>query len=214
MICSEVRNYISTAKGLPFFYVVGDEDYCSALDELKQADISVIRMSDFCIKDDKFPSVDELIDFFRTSDVDYRNNKFVVVGLGEYLALRGSAIAEKELGRLKNTTLGNARAILLLRGVSTQAGKIIRDDNKMIDQQRAYISGNLLTNISITNIPHDIGLVDKTGIKALLRNLEDGASGRINVCTSLLLDHSLFAFSTLSDAYSVIKLLVKNGSVC
>ncbi len=112
MICSEVQNYITTAKGLPFFYVVGDEDYRSSLEELMQADISVIRMSDFCSKDDKFPSVDELIDFFRTSDVDYRNNKYVVIGLGEYLALRGSAIAEKELGRLKNTTLGNARVIL------------------------------------------------------------------------------------------------------
>ena len=140
MLCREVQNYISTAKGLPFFYVVGDEDYSSVLEELKQVDISIVRMSDFCFKDDKFPSVDELVDYFRTSDVDYRNNKFVVVGLGEYLALRGPAIAEKELRRLKNTTLGNARAILLLRGVPIQATKIIRDDNKIVDQQRAYIS--------------------------------------------------------------------------
>ena len=119
MLCREVQNYISTAKGLPFFYVVGDEDYSSVLEELKQVDISIVRMSDFCFKDDKFPSVDELVDYFRTSDVDYRNNKFVVVGLGEYLALRGPAIAEKELRRLKNTTLGNARAILLLRVSAT-----------------------------------------------------------------------------------------------
>ena len=27
MLCSAVKNYISTAKGLPFFYVVGDNDY-------------------------------------------------------------------------------------------------------------------------------------------------------------------------------------------
>lgn len=79
MLCPEVQNYISVAKGLPFFYVVGDENYCSVLDELKQADVSVVRMSDFCFKDDKFPSVDELVDYFRTSDVDYRDNKFVVV---------------------------------------------------------------------------------------------------------------------------------------
>lgn len=115
MLCPEVQNYISVVKGLPFFYVVGDENYCSVLDELKQADVSVVRMSDFCFKDDKFPSVDELVDFFRTSDVDYRDNKFVVVGLGEYLALRGPVFVDRELRRLKNTTLGNARAILLLR---------------------------------------------------------------------------------------------------
>ena len=42
MLCREVQNYISTAKGLPFFYVVGDEDYGSVLEELKQADISLV----------------------------------------------------------------------------------------------------------------------------------------------------------------------------
>ena len=29
MLCKEVQNYIATAKGLPFFYVFGDEDYYS-----------------------------------------------------------------------------------------------------------------------------------------------------------------------------------------
>lgn len=209
MLCREIQNYMSTAKGLPFFYVVGDEDYCSVLEELKQADISFVRMSDFCLKDDKFPSVDELVDYFRTSDVDYRSNKFAVVGLGEYLALRGPAITNKELCRLKNTTLGNARAILLLRGVPTQAIKIIQDDNKMIDQQRAYISANPLTNISITNMPEDVGLVTKTGVKNLLRMIEDGASGNIYASTSLVLNNALFPLSTLSGAYSVVKLLVE-----
>ncbi|MEG0942700.1 MAG: BREX-4 system phosphatase PglZ [Angelakisella sp.] len=209
MLCGEVQNYISTAKGMPFFYIVGDEDYCSVLDELKHADISVVRMSDFCFKDDKFPSVDELVDYFRTSDVDYRGNKFVVVGLGEYLALRGSAIADKELRRLKNTTLGNARAILLLRGVSTQAAKIIRDDNKMVNQKRAYISDNPLTNISITNMPADVGLVAKTGVKYLLRAMEDGTFGNIYASTSLILDNTLFPLSTLFGAYSIIKLFVE-----
>ncbi|MDO4575195.1 MAG: BREX-4 system phosphatase PglZ [Planctomycetia bacterium] len=210
MLCREVQNYISTAKGLPFFYVVGDEDYGLVLEELKQADISIVRMSDLCFKEDKFPSVDELVDFFRTSDVDYRDNKFVVVGLGEYLALRGSAIADKELHRLKNTTLGNARAILLLRGVSEQATRIIRNDNKMLDQQRAYISVNPLTNISITNIPSDVGLVAETGVKHLLRALEDGAIGNVYASTTLVLDSALFPVRTHSGAYSVVKLLVES----
>ena len=118
--------------------------------------------------------------------MDYRNNKFVVVGLGEYLALRGFAIADKELRRLKNTTLGNARAILLLRGVANQATRIILDDNKIVDQQRAYISTNPITNISITNIPEDIGLVAKNGVKYLLRALEDGAFGNLYASTSLV----------------------------
>lgn len=210
MLCSEVQNYLSTAKGLPFFYIVGDYDYLSVLAEFKQANITVVRMSDFCYKDDKFPSVDELVDYLRTSDVDYRDNKFVVIGLGEYLALRGPVIAEKELRRLKNTTLGNARAILLLRGVSAQATKIIRDDNKMIEQQRTYVSTNLFTNISITNMPDDVGLVAKTGIKYLLQTLEEGASENVFTSTSLILDNTSFPLHILAGAYSVVKWLVKD----
>ena len=34
MLCSAVENYIKTAKGLPFFYVVGDDVYCATLEEL------------------------------------------------------------------------------------------------------------------------------------------------------------------------------------
>lgn len=213
MLCREVQNYLSTAKGLPFFYVVGDEDYCSVLEELKQVDISVVRMSDFCAKDDKFPSVDELVDHFRSADVNYRDNKFVVIGLGEYLALRGPAAVDKELRRLKNTTLGNARAILLLRGVSAQASKMIQDDNKMSNQQRAYISDNPLTNISITNMPENNGVLVEKGVKHLLRELEDGAFGNVYVSTSLILDNELFPVQTHTGAHSVIRLLVEDFPV-
>ncbi len=213
MLCREVQNYIFTAKGLPFFYVVGDEDYCAVLNELKQMGISLVRMSDFCPRDDKFPSVDELVDFLRTSDVDCRDNKFVVVGLGEYLALRGSATADKELSRLKNTTLGNARAIFLLRGVSLQAGKIISNDNKMVAQQRAYISSNVMTGITVTNVVEDVGLVVQKGIKYLLQAFEDGAGGEVYVSTDLFLSNSTFPVSTLSGTYSVVKLIVKDFEV-
>ena len=55
MLCSAVKNYISTAKGLPFFYVVGDNDYGTTLEELKQAGLAVVRVSDFCSNKDWWP---------------------------------------------------------------------------------------------------------------------------------------------------------------
>lgn len=212
MLCMEVQNYMKSVKGLPFFYVVGDEDYCSVLEELKRNGVSVVRMSDFCPKDDKFPSVDELVYYFRTSDVNYKKNTFVVIGLGEYLALRGEQFAYKELLRLKTTTIGNAKAILLLRGVSTQAAKVIRNDNKMEAQQRAYMCVNPLVNISIINMPKDVGFAAKPGVKYLLRELENGVSGNVYVNTLLILDNALFALTTLLGAYSVVKYLVKDLS--
>lgn len=210
MLCEEAQNYILTAKGLPFFYVIGDKEYKSALENFKQESVSIVRMSDFCYKDDKFPSVDDLVDYFRTSDVNYRNNKFVVIGLGEYLALRGAAVAEKELLRLKNTTLGNARAILLLRGVSSLAVKIIQSDNKMLAQKRAYISSNTFSDISVTNVSEDIGLASKRGIKHLLWAFEDGDCKNVLASTSMVIDSAMFPVHTLNGAYAAVKFLVKD----
>lgn len=206
MLCKEVQNYIATAKGQPFFYVVGDKDYNQVLGELKQQGLKVVRISDFCFKDDKYPSIDELIDYFRTSDVDYRENKFVVVGLGEYLAIRGKTIADKELSRLKSTTLGNARAILLLRGVGSEARHIIESDMRMTEQQRTFISDSFFTSIAITNVPHGTGVNESNGMKAFLRKLEDGSTNMCYVSTVLALDNSLFPVKTISDSFSSIKL--------
>ncbi len=204
MLCKEARNYLETAKGLPFFYVVGDDNYCSILDDLKEAGLSEVKISSFCSHDDKFPDLDDLIDHFRISDVDYRDNKFVVTGVGEYLALRGKDFADKTLRRLKTTTLGNARVILLLRGVSEIAEKLIKDDTRLCEQQRAFISGNRFADISITNIAEDICLLPHKGIKFLLAELENGASGSITGSTQLFLDNSLFPVKVLRDAFTVI----------
>lgn len=209
MLCKEVQDYVASAKGLPFFYVVGDTDYASVLEELKQNGISVVRMSDFCFKDDKYPSIDELIDNFRTSDVDYRDNKFVVVGLGEFLAIKGSAYADKELRRLKSTTLGTARVILLLRGVANQVSRIIEEDSRMKAQKRAYVTDDAVTQIAILNTAPESGLVKDVGIKYLIRTFEDGACESVTVATSLDLSNALLHVTSLLDAYAILNATIK-----
>ena len=62
MLCIPIENYLKTPQGLPFFCSVGDDEYCLFLENLKQAGLKPIRVSDFCSKDDKFPDLDEMID--------------------------------------------------------------------------------------------------------------------------------------------------------
>lgn len=209
MLSNELKSYIASAKGLPFFYVVGDDDYCAVLDELKHSGLSVIRNSDFCINPDRYPSIEELIDYFRTSDVDYRDNKFVVVGLGESLALRGGEEATAELMTLKSTTLGNARVVLLLRAVASQAIEVINNDKKILGQQRAFISENALSNLSVTSVKHDVGIEMPDGIKALLHDLEDGAMGNRLVRTSLPLSSAIIPINVVDNAHSALKHVLK-----
>ncbi len=211
MLGSSVLNYIKNAKGLPFFYVVGDDDYLTTLEELKQQGLTLVRVSDFCSKDDKFPNIDELVDYFRTADVDYRDNKFVVVGLGEYLALRGVNEIDIELRRMKTTTLGNARVILLLRGISSQISTFITEDGRIVSQGRVYMAENTSSNIAATNILHDIGTVEKKGVKWLIRELENGAK-KCEFSSQLSFLNAIIPVSTINDAYAALTHVVKDFS--
>lgn len=206
-----VSNYLSTASGLPLFYVVGDSEYAATLDEMQQAGLGVIRVSDFCKKPDKIPSIDDIIDSFRTADVDYKSNKYVLIGLGEYLALRGEAETMKILRELKNTTLGIAKVIILLRFIHRQAITIIDEDIRL-KSQRAYISGGQSIGATVVNVmvPHDMGLVKGEGLQLLLRNFESGATGTVYAKTSLNLFDSLLPIESISDSYSAIKILVRD----
>ena len=47
MLCEAVKSYLANAKGVPFFYAVGDENYNQILSELKQNSVIVDRISDF-----------------------------------------------------------------------------------------------------------------------------------------------------------------------
>ena len=213
MLDFAVENYIKTAKGLPFFYITGDDDYLQVQTELVQHGLKTVRMSDFCRKDDKFPDIDELVDYFRTADVDYRDNKFVVVGLGEYLALRGADEASKELQRLKTTTLGNARVVLLLRGVTLQANAMLANDARLTAQGRAYSCANCLSSITVTNVLQDIGAVQQKGIKWLLRDFEDGACGNCLFTSALSYDNAAISVSIISSAYAAICYKMKGFSL-
>lgn len=206
MLDATVLSYLSTAKGLPFFYIVGDDDYSKILQDLKSQGLEEIRISNYCSALDKFPSIDDLIDGFRTADVDYKTNKYVLVGLGEYLALRGVGEVAKVLRKLKSTTLGGARVVVLLRGVSAQFKEVISDDIKIQSQQRVLFTDVLDVNIKIVNIDSALGLKVDKGIKFLLSKLEAGVTGTVLASTKLSLENSIFSISNISDPYSLIKM--------
>lgn len=213
MLCSEVESYIATAKGLPFFYAVGDSDYNEILNELRQRGVEVDRVSDFCPKADKYPDVDEIIDYFRTLDIDYHTNKHVLIGLGEYLALRGAPYANKQLRRLKNTTLGTARVILLLRSVTPQVCALIAEDERLIAQKRVFVCSNAMSEIAVTSVKFSVGTNTAQGVQGLIHMFEDGAVGNCNLKTMLEFPQSLIPVSSIDTAYAAICSIIPNFSL-
>ncbi len=204
MLCLEVAKYIETPKGLPFFYAVGDIEYMDILNELKQNGLSVVRVSQFCHSNDRFPDIDEMIDYFRTLDLDFKENKYVVVGLGEYLALRGSEDAKQVLRRLKNVTLGNARVVLLLRAIARQVKDIAIEDNRIVAKKLVYISEKTLTNISVTNNKFLDPKENAHGVKKLLFKLEEGVTGCIEMFSELNYSDSILPMVIVDRAFTVL----------
>ena len=208
MLCEAVKSYLANAKGVPFFYAVGDENYNQILSELKQNSVIVDRISDFCPKDDKFPDIDDVIDYFRTLDTDYRQNKHALIGLGEYLALRGSAFAEKILRRLDKTTLGTARVVLLLRCVTQQVNALQLDDNRIVEQNRLYIEENAVSSVTVTCTSYFSQKDVAIGVKKLLHDLEDGLSRNIHAISALDFSQSLVPVSYIKTPFVAIQHVV------
>lgn len=203
MICPEVGRYLESTKGLPFLCAVGDIAYTDILTELKQVGLKVIRVSDFCSKEDRFPDYDSLIEYFRTLDIDYKDNRFVVVGLGESLALKGTEEAKKILRRIKSVTLGNAKVVILLRGVAACLRDILTEDPRLVAKNLGYIDNDCATCVLITN-NRVVKNKKCVGIKGVIFELEDGATGNINTTLSIDLPNSLLPIKTIDNAYEAL----------
>lgn len=203
MICPEVGRYLESAKGLPFFYAVGDIAYVDILNELKQIGLKVIKVSDFCTKDDRFPDYDSLIENFRTLDIDYKDNRFVVIGLGESLALKGADDAKKVLRRIKSVTLGNARVVILLRGIAPCLKEIFAEDPRLLAKNLGFVDNDCSTNIFVTN-NKVIKNKNCEGIKGVLSELENGVTGNVNTTISMDLPDSLFPIKVIDNAYEAL----------
>lgn len=208
MLCEAVKSYLANAKGVPFFYVVDDENYNQILNELKQNGVIVDRVSNFCRKDDKFPDIDEVIDYFHTLDIDYSKNKHVLIGLGEFLALKGAVYTENTLRRLDKTTLGTARVVLLLRCVAQQVHTSLADDNRIIEQNRLYAEEKSVSSITVTCTNYDSHKDMAIGVKKLLYTLENGYSGNIHAKSILDFSQSLIPVKYINTPFEALQQVV------
>jgi len=198
-----VKEYLDSKDNMPFFLFVSDSQYHNTLDDLLAAGLTVVKMSEFSSGEDKMPDTDRLSELIKFSDINIKDKKLVVIGLGEYLALRGNSEMTRVISELKHLNTGGAKVILLLRGISSQIKNLIADPR--FDNRRYSVIDKADCNISITLADLSIGLSALSGFKALLEELENGQHGNIVVNTDVNLDCALFNVHTISSAYDGIK---------
>jgi len=196
-----INKYLSSSVKTPYFLVVGDGQYKDVRDKLSELGLTFVKVSDYCGGNDKLPDIDGLLERLKTADVN-AGDKLVVIGLGEYLALRGNSEAASILLQLKDLNTGSAKVVLLLRGVAAQINGLQADPR--FDSRRFCII-DADCDLSFTRAAPSVGLAALTGIKALLIKLENGICGNVVVNTAISLDNALFTIHEITDAYEGIK---------
>lgn len=198
-----VKKYLTSSVKTPYFLFISDDQYKTAIDELSLLGLDFVQMSGFCGGDDKLPDVDGLLTHIEATDVNAKSKKFVVTGLGEYLALRGPDEASRTLSRLKDLNVGGAKVVLLLRGLASQIAGLQADPR--FDERRFSVIDKAGSDLSITLAAPSVGLPTLPGFKALLMELENGRCGNVVVNTAINLDKAIFTVHHISNAYDGIK---------
>ena len=203
MQIDSVKKYLTSSVKTPYFLFINDGQYTTAMDELKVCGLDFVPMSGFCSTDDKTPDIDGLLTYIKAADVNVNGKKFVVTGLGEFLALCGSDVATRTLSRLKDLNVGGAKVVLLLRGLASLIAGLQGDPR--FDGRRYSIVDKAECDLSFTLAAPSVGLSALSGFKAMLAELENGRCGNVVVNTVVNLDKAIFTVHQISNAYEGIK---------
>lgn len=197
-----VSKYLTSSVKTPYFLFVSDGQLTSVVEELSVLGFVSVKVSTFC-KYDKFPDTDELFERIKTADVNAKDNKLFILGLGEYLAFRGNMEAASVLTYLKEMNVGTAKVVFVLRGLVTQIADLQADPR--FGNHRFSVVDNAVCDLSFTLASPSVGLPAEQGFKAVLSKLEDGVCGNVIVNTAVQLDNALFTVHRINNAYEGIK---------
>ena len=212
---NEVRNYLSNKDiNAPFFLVVGDGNYASVKEKLIEFGLKPVPVSDYCSLPDKPPSLDKLLSTFAFADIDgnSRDKKIFVLGLGEYLALRGERETRKWLSGIKDEKTGTARVVLLLRGVTGFVRELQAGDKSRFDNRRVLFTEDTDSSINIVFVPPDMDLPAANGQQGLLAELESGKT-TVYVKSNATFDNPLFSVGRIKSAYDGVKKILQSFPV-
>lgn len=203
MDISAIDAYFASKLHKPFYAVVGDGEYRQEYSALLEKGIDVIRLSDCFYDDDKLPDIDLLREKLRTVDINCESNKVVVLGLGEYLSLMGQNYAYSLLDELKDFNLGSAQVVFLLRGMYSIVSQIKKNDLRF-DNRRCMMSDDISIDIKVIISSKSMSMFEDTGVKKLIRILEDGEYGEIKVNSDIRFEDSLITITVLESSYDGI----------
>lgn len=161
-ITAKIEKYFSSTSKYPLLAVVPSDEYKKILERF--SGMSKIKVSDYCIGEDKEPDTDKL-----QNDVETKDGNYLLIGLGDYLASKDDLDARRILSPYKELELQpNCHIAILL---SVHMHSLVSEFAKDV-----RVRGRVVLPVNSFAISAADNSAFVYGIKAYLQSCEKGES--------------------------------------
>ena len=213
-----VERYLQDGARTPFFLFAERTDLSEVRRGLQAMGLHLLSLSTLCPSDDRLPLLDDVLQTLK--ERMRSGEKILLVGLGEYLALRGAAEAQNILLRLKDLPCAEGALVVLIGGLSALA-EVLRADLRIAQGERrmAFCRSETTSEdgtgqgVSLTVLPPEPHLESAVqGVRALLALLEKGGAGSYLVQSRQRFLQPLFTVRQADDAFGALVLFCEGFS--
>ena len=196
-LIDRVRSYLGGKEGhQPLFALVDSAAQYKAL--LEALSTSRMRVSDYC-EDDAYPDIDRLL-----VDVAHTDHAVLLLGAGESVEL---GCPEMLFARLKDLNPAH-KVVVVCRGARMQFGRLVASDAKF--NRRRRVGEASVADYTLTRLAREVPYQGACGgFRSLIKTLEDGASGDLQVRSELPLNVA----REIASCYDLLKCQGKTGGV-
>ena len=213
-----IERYLQDRARTPFFLFAERTALAELRRGLQAMGLHVLSLSALCPADDRLPLLDDVLQTLK--ERMRSGEKILLVGLGECLALRGAAEAQKMLLRLKDLPCAEGALVVLIGGLSALA-EVLRADLRIAQGERrmAFCRSETTSEdgtgqgVSLTVLPPEPHLESAVqGVRALLALLEKGGAGSYLVQSRQRFLQPLFTVRQADDAFVALVLFCEGFS--
>ena len=128
-----IERYLQDRARTPFFLFAERTALAELRRGLQAMGLHLLSLSTLCPSDDRLPLLDDVLQTLK--ERMRSGEKILLVGLGEYLALRGAAEAQNILLRLKDLPCAEGALVVLIGGLLALA-EVLRADVRIAQGER------------------------------------------------------------------------------
>ena len=184
-----IKQYLNNDVFYPFLVAANASSDISMIYTSIPDYVKALNSSDFC-SEDGLPDEDALFDTMKRAA-----SPLIVKGVGDSIMLSGDA---SFLWRVAGQTFSQ-KIVILCRNQGVQLERLHQQNTKFGDNRWCELEKS--ADVSIIRVASDVAIDKTIGYKALVKKLEDCASGKLYVTTEV----AIHSTKVITNAYDAIR---------